>query len=226
MVPVIEEICPLCGETYPYYQLQRCYRCGRLYCRNCVALNEGREIICLNCFRRIVSPRGFKSKYAQLSIYLARRAKYGNHATLSFRRIEEIIGDDLPYSAHHNNHWWNNTRGPSHSEAWLTTGWIVQEVNLENQEVTFQKKEPSEAKGEDRASKGKGRRKRLSEAFKALAHKQPPKRKGLSKTKIARVQARARNIRRKSTGSEYRGKFKPRRAYEKRLYKHEEEQAL
>jgi len=145
MVPVVEEICALCGETYPYYQLQRCYRCGRLYCGNCTALNEGHEVICLNCFRRMISPRGLKSKYAQLSIYLARRAKYASYATLSFRRIEEIIGDHLPYSAYHYNHWWKNIRGRSPSEAWLTTGWTVQEVSLKNQEVTFQRKEPSEA---------------------------------------------------------------------------------
>ena len=145
MVPLIEEICTLCGEPYPYYQLRRCYKCGRLYCRNCVDFNEGHEVICLNCFRRMISPRGLKSKYAQLSIYLARRAKYASYATLSFRRIEEIIGDHLPYSAYHYNHWWKNIRGRSPSEAWLTTGWTVQEVSLKNQEVTFQRKEPSEA---------------------------------------------------------------------------------
>lgn len=132
MVPVIEEICGLCGVTYPYYQLQRCRRCGKLYCRNCVALNEAREVICLRCFRRIVSPIRLKSKYAQLSIYLARRVKYGDYVTLSFKRIEEIIGDHIPHSAYHRKHWWNNVRGRSQSEAWLSTGWIVQEVDLGN----------------------------------------------------------------------------------------------
>jgi len=226
MVPMIEEICALCGETYPYYQLQRCYRCSRLYCRNCVALNEDREVICLNCFRRIVSPRSFRSKYAQFSIYLARRAKYGKYVTLSFKRIEEIIGDNLPYSAYHYNHWWNNTRGPSHSEAWMTTGWIVQEVNLQNQQVTFQKKEPSEVKAENRTSSSKRRRRKIPESFKALAHRQPRRRKGLSKTKIAKVQARLKNVLRKDGRPQYRGKPKPKKAYEKRLYKPGEKQSF
>jgi len=222
MAPEIEEICALCGETYPYYQVQRCYRCGKLYCKNCTALNEDHQVICLNCFRRMISPRGLKSKYAQLSIYLARRAKYGNHVTLSFKRIEEIIGDRLPYSAYHYNHWWKNIRGRSPSEDWLTTGWTAQEVNLENQEVTFQRKELSEIKTEDQTSNRKRRRKRSSEAFKALARKQPQKRRIPSKTKIAKVQARSKNIQRKSAIPQYRGKIKPKKAYEKKIYKPEE----
>jgi len=219
LVPVLEEICALCDETYPYYQLRRCSRCSRLYCWNCTALKEDYEVICLSCFRRMVSPRGLKSKYALLSIYLARRAKYGNYVTLSFKRLEEIIEDRLPYSAYHYDHWWNNIRGRSQSEAWLTTGWVVLEVNLEDQEVTFRRKEHLEGNVENQPSKTRKRREPLSKSFRALAYRRPRRRVGPSKTKIAMVQATLRNIERKSTLPEYRGKPKLRKAYEKRLYK-------
>jgi len=222
MVPIAEEICALCGEAYRYYQLQRCYKCNRLYCRNCTALDEENKTICLNCFRRIVSPRNFTSRYAQLSLYLARRAKYAEYATLSFKRIEEIIGDHLPYSAYHYNHWWNNTRRRSPSEAWMTTGWIVQKVNLENQEVTFQKKESSQARTETQSSNIRRRKKRLPESFKALARKHLQKKKVPSKTKVAKVQAMSKNLQRKAALPRYPAKLKPKKAYEKRLYKSRE----
>lgn len=222
MVPPVEEICALCGETYPYYQTRRCSKCGRFYCGTCTALDENREVVCLNCFRRLVSPRRLKSKYGQLSVYLARRAKYGNYATLSFKRIEKIIGNDLPYSAYHYNHWWGNVRGRSPSEAWLTTGWAVQEIDLENQEVTFRRKESLESKHEDQNSSQKKRRRGLSASFKALAHKEHRIRRELSKTKIAKVQARSRNVQRRRDASRRSGKSKPKKPYEKRLYKPEQ----
>jgi hypothetical protein len=95
MVPVEEE-CSLCGVTYPHYSLYRCSRCRKLYCRSCFLYDEERKVICLGCAKRRVFPGGAKSKYACLSTYLVRRAKYGNYATVSFGKIEEIIGDKLP----------------------------------------------------------------------------------------------------------------------------------
>jgi len=224
MVRPVEEICGLCGETFRYYELQRCHRCKRLYCRNCIALEQGQEILCLRCFRRIASPKGSMSKYSRLSIYLARRAKYGNYATLPFRRVEEIIRDDLPYSAYHYPHWWKNVRGRSPSEAWLTAGWTVQEVDLKNQQVIFQRKQAPESEAEHRPSKRKRRQKRLTQAFKALVHRQTRRKTGPSKTRTAKVQARAKNIGRAGVAPQYARRLKPRKAYEKRLYKPEEKE--
>jgi len=217
---LIEEDCSLCGVTHPYYSLYRCYRCGKLYCRNCFLYDEEGKIICLRCAKRRISPEGPRSKYAHLSVYLTRRAKYSNWVTLPFSKIEEIIGDKLPFSAYHYKHWWSNSWNRSPSEAWLTVGWSVQEVDLDRKEVTFKKDEPTIS----RASKKRRRRRPVSQAFKALARKRRPRRpSGPSKTKIARIQARLKNIeRRKSSIKKIRGKFKPKGAYEKRLYNPEE----
>lgn len=217
MAPLIEEECTLCGETYPLYQTYRCIQCRRLYCKNCITYTDDNQVICLNCARRLVSPGRFTSKYAQLSIYLVRRAKYSDRVTLPFKRVEEIIGDDLPASAYYNRYWWNNTRKSSQSEAWMTVGWKVEEVDLERQEVTLRRQETARIEPQRR------RRRRTSKSFKALLHKPSRRRpRKPSKTKIAIVQARAQNIMRKSSIRKYRGKFKPRKAYEKRLYKPDE----
>ncbi|MFB0522535.1 MAG: hypothetical protein ACETV1_02095, partial [Candidatus Bathyarchaeia archaeon] len=67
-------------------------------------------------------------------------------------------------------------------------------------------------------------RKPVSQAFKALALKRRPRKPSRpSKTKVSMAQARLKNIeRRKTYPREYRGRLKPRQAYEKRLYKPEE----
>jgi hypothetical protein len=216
----IEEDCSLCDVTYPYYSLYRCHRCGRLYCRNCFLYDEKGKVICLRCARRRVFPKAPRSKYTYLSVYLARRAKYGSQVTLPFSKIEEVIGNRLPFSAYHYKHWWGNTRNRSPSEAWLTVGWKVKNVDLERKMVTFTKDKPTVLTG----PKKRRRRKPVSEAFKALARKRRPRKPlGPSKTKVARAQARLKNIdRRKSSTKVYNGKFKPKGAYEKRLYRPEE----
>jgi len=104
----------------------------------------------------------------------------------------------------------------------MTTGWIVKDVNLEDQEVTFQKKAPSDIKIEAQPPEIKRRRKKLTESFKALSRKRVRRRPVPSKTKIAKVQAVVKNIERKAAVTRYRGKLKPRKAYEKRLYKPQE----
>ncbi len=213
---LIKEECSLCGGVYPYRSLHRCRRCRRLYCGNCVIFTEDRETVCLNCARKMVTPEGSKSKYAHLSIYLAGRARYRSQVTLPFNQIEEIIGDRLPSSAYNDRYWWSNTWSRSHSEAWLTVGWSVQEVNMNRREVTFQKEEATGVKTPEK----KRRRKPLSKEFKALLRKsRPRKRRQPSKSKIAKAQARLKNIERIRSMKEYRGKLKPKGAYEKRLYK-------
>ncbi|MCW4021383.1 MAG: hypothetical protein NWF14_09190 [Candidatus Bathyarchaeota archaeon] len=163
-----------------------------------------------------IFPKARRSKYTYLTTYLARRAKYRNYITLSFKKIEEIIGDHLPPSAHNRKHWWSNTRNQSPSESWLTAGWSVENVDLDRKEITFKKDEPTML----RTAIKKRRRQRISPAFKALALKRRPRKPSSpSKTKLAMVQARARNVeRRKTSIRTYRGKFKPKTAYEKRLY--------
>ena len=213
---IIEEECSLCGVTYPGYSLHRCFRCGRLYCGNCILRDEEGKPICLRCAKRKVSPTAtWRSKYTHLREYLTRRAKYSSYARLSFKKIEEIIGDALPSSALSNPRWWSNTRGQSHSDAWLSVGWKVEKVELEKKEVIFKKVTPTQMK--------RGRRKRrkpVSAAFKALALKPRKRSRQLpSRSRIAEAQARIKNIKRKSADRWRFRRSKPRSAYEKRLYK-------
>jgi len=219
---LIEEDCSLCGVTYPYYSLYRCYRCGRLYCRNCFLYAEDGKVICLRCARRSISPKGQRSKYTFLSMFLAKRAKYSDHVTLGFAEIEEIIGERLPFSAYHYKHWWSNIRNRSPSEDWLTVGWSVQNLDLEKKEVTFRRDERPFIKASENRRKRR-RKAAVSASFKGLATKAKlRKRLSPSRSKIAVAQARIKNIERRRSIREYRGKFKPKRAYEKRLYKPEE----
>jgi len=217
---LIEEYCALCGVKHPYYSLYRCHVCGKVHCRNCFLYDVEGKIICLRCAKRRVSPKGTRRKYADLSMYLVRRARYSNLVTLPFSKIEEIIGNRLPSSAHYYEHWWNNTWNRSPSEAWLTVGWRVRDVDLGRKEVTFVKDELTEVK----TSTTKMRRKPVSKAFKALAQKRRPRKPlGPSKTRVAKIQARLQNIERQKTViKEYRGRFQPKKAYEKKLYKSEE----
>ncbi len=214
---LVEEECSLCEVAYPYRSLYRCDRCKKLYCRNCFIFDEEGKVICLRCATRRIAPKTSRSKYAPLSIYLARKARYTNRATLTFATVEDIIGEHLPPSAKSNVHWWGNVRNRSPSEAWMTVGWSVQNVDLEKKEVTFKKDESNPVQPVQ--TRRRQRRKPVSPSFKALATKRRTRiPKGPSKTKIAIAQARLRNIGYRKDVKRYRGKLKPKRAYEKRLY--------
>jgi len=220
----MKEECSLCGGVFSYYHLRRCFRCGRLYCRNCIMFTWDKNVlrnvpICLNCARRFVSPRRLGTKYSPLSEYLARRARYAGLATLTFTKIGSIIGDNLPSSASRDAHWWNNTPSRLQAQAWMDVGWRVQDANLSDKTVTFRRVVSP------RMEMGKKRRKRIP----ALASKsfRPPKprtfrRRRPSETRIAKAWARLKNVeRRKLSMRRYPGKFKPQPASEKRLYKPE-----
>ena len=175
--------------------------------------------VCLNCARRFVSPRRLGTKYSLLSEYLARRARYAGLATLTFAKIESIIGDNLPSSASRDTRWWNNTPSHLQAQAWMDVGWRVKDVNLSDKTVTFRRVASSGTET------GKKRRKRAP-AFASKSFR-PPKPRTLrrrrpSETRIAKAWARLKNVeRRKSSMRRYRGKFKPPPAFEKRLYKPE-----
>jgi hypothetical protein len=177
-----------------------------VYCRNCYVYDDEGKVICLECAKRRVTPKGPKSKYFLISEYLARRAKYSGKATLSFARIEEIIGEKLPLSAY-NRYWWRNTWNNSHSTSWMTVGWRVLNVDIELKKVTFERTE-QETTGTNRKRK---RGKPVSASFKALAYRVKPKRRReLSKTRIAKTQARLKNVvRRKAEPKRYTGRLKP-----------------
>lgn len=188
----VGNICALCNETYPRSVLYTCSRCGLIYCGNCVLFEDG-AIICLRCATREVMPKARGSKYMKLGNFLAKRARALNEITLSFQKIEEIIGDRLPESAYTRRAWWSNVRGRMPSEAWLTVGWAVKEVNLEERIVKFIRERAQEEREDDAETRGD------KSSFKALALKARARIKrarSLSKTKIAILQARLKNIER------------------------------
>jgi len=215
----MREDCSLCGKVYPYYALLRCYRCRRLYCRDCVTFTEDRNVVCLNCARRMVSPRRLGTKYSPLSRYLARRARFTNQATLTFAQVEGIIGDNLPLSALRYRHWWTNTHSRVQAQAWLNVGWVMHDVDLKERVVTFRRVGSPEIKPHKRTQK---RRRSASALFqKSLRLTKPRRLRTPSKSRIARAQARLKNVeRKKSSTQRYRGRLKPQPAFEKRLYAH------
>ncbi len=221
-MPILKEECSLCSKLYSYYSLRRCYQCGRLYCRDCVTFTEEGNIICLNCARRRVSPTRLGTKYSSLYRFLARKARYSELVTLTFSQIEGIIGDNLPFSALRNRNWWHNSRSTAQGQAWLKVGWRVQDLNTTERTVTFKRV----AESHKVIKTGRKRRKDVSAKMKKTlsvsTKPQRMRRKTPSKTRIAKAQARLQNIeRKKSSMQQHRGKFRPRPAYEKRLYRPE-----
>lgn len=167
----------------------------------------------------MVSPTRYGTKYSPLSRYLLKRGHFTDRAVLSFADIEGIIGDNLPFKAVKDTEWWANTRGGAQGRAWLDVGWEMQSVDLSNRTVTFIRVAVVEVKIE------KKRRKKTQTAFfkkKTFQTLRRKKREPPSKTRIAKAQARLRNVERETTTIQrFKGKFKPRSAYEKRLFKPE-----
>lgn len=81
------------------------------------------------------------SKYSPLAIYLEGRNE--ELVSLTFDRIEEILGSKLPSSARNHTAWWSNTRSHLHAFAWMDAGFkTVDFCNAPaTQRITF-KKEP------------------------------------------------------------------------------------
>lgn len=78
-------------------------------------------------------------KYAPLQRHLSHVDE--ESVTLSFARVEEILGARLPASATTHLAWWGNeTRGRHvQARAWMNAGWRVTNVNMERRSVTFGK---------------------------------------------------------------------------------------
>lgn len=210
---LLKDNCSLCGRIFRHSALRRCYRCRRWYCRDCITFTKDGEVLCLNCARRMVSPKKFGTKYSPFSRYLLRRAKYTSNVTLSFVEIEGIIGDNLPFGAMRSREWWTNSSRTSQGQAWVNVGWKVRDVDLNKKTVTLERV----------AVGGTEPRKRRKKSIPVFELPVKPKlRRSPSKTKIAKVQARLKNVeRKKSAGRQYKGRFKPKPAQEKRLFKPE-----
>lgn len=79
-------------------------------------------------------------KYKPLEVFLGHSPAKIVEITLSFTQIEQILGSSLPPSAHNHRPWWANQSDTSNrpqAAAWLSAGWKVDSVNLEDEWVRF-----------------------------------------------------------------------------------------
>jgi hypothetical protein len=78
-------------------------------------------------------------KYAPLEYYLRGLPSSQDEITLTFERIEQILDDSLPLSAHEHRAWWGNQKKGTHVEslAWMDAGWMVDTVDLKAEWVKF-----------------------------------------------------------------------------------------
>ena len=220
---LLRDECALCKRLFRSSGLRRCFRCGKYYCFDCSTFTEDGNIVCLNCARRMVSPRRLGTKYSSLSRYLLRRGQFTDHFTLRFAEIDGIIGDNLPFGAVRDIEWWANSRGSAQGRAWIDVGWKVESVDLNQRTVTFVRVAEPKPQEEEKKPKRKGK-KAAPTPFetKAFRASKPRKFKPPSKTRIAKAQARLRNVEReRAAGQVFKGKLKPKPAFEKRLFKPE-----
>jgi hypothetical protein len=212
-VPYKDE-CGICGRVLNAYRLKTCERCKKLFCRDCmvpdVATGDPTRMLCLNCARRVVSPRSV-SKYSGLANHLKFRGAFTGLVRLSFARIDGLIGSNLPMSAYRDKEWWSNSPLNAHSKAWLDAGWEVQEVNLKEGYVVFKKVREVPFKRKSRKSEIK---KPFTPARVRLSKPKVP-----SKTKVSKLYARIKNLERQRTAQGYVRGLKPRPQHEKKLFK-------
>jgi hypothetical protein len=213
-VPFRDE-CGICGRVLRVTYLRECQRCRRLFCLDCmvpdVATGDPTSMLCLNCARRVVSPRSV-SKYGGLAAHLKFRGAFTRLVRLSFARIDGLICSNLPMSAYRDEAWWSNSPSNAHAKAWLDAGWEVQEVNLKEGYAVFKKVRHVRFK----------RRSPRNEVRKPFTpvHVRSSKPKVPSKTKVSKLYARIKNLERQRTSAhgQVRG-FKPRPQHEKKLFK-------
>ena len=77
------------------------------------------------------------SRYAPIGEHLANVKK--NTVTLTFDEIEDLIGGELPASAHKHRAWWANTDTHSQALIWISNGWLISEADLQEGTVTFKR---------------------------------------------------------------------------------------
>jgi len=153
-----------------------------------VATGDPNAMLCLHCARRVVAPVS-KGKYDGLESHLKFRAAFTSIVKLSFARIDGLIGSSLPTNAFRDMTWWSNSSSSAHAKAWLNAGWEVQELSLKEGYVVFKKVRNVTVK------KGGRRKLEINTPFTPVpVHR--PRSKIPSKTKVAKLYARIKNMER------------------------------
>jgi DNA polymerase III delta prime subunit len=111
---------------------------------------------------------------------MSRYDKFGDYLdsqnesfSITFKKVEEIIGEKLPDSAYHYSAWWSNNDSHPLMDIVLSKNWKSQGPNLEKQEIEFLKINKSEmfqfvAKDFESATKNKEDSQYLHTRFKIL----------------------------------------------------------
>lgn len=168
-----------------------------------VSTGDASRLLCLNCARKIVSPKP-KAKYAPLMGYLKFRAAFTDSVKLSFAQIDGIIGDNLPLEAYRSAKWWANSPDSVHARAWLDAGWETSEVNLKEAYVIFRKVKSPQSVVISKKREVEGFKKPFTPPPSRIMHRKKP-----SKTKIAKLYARLKNLeRQKAVPKKLRGSLK------------------
>lgn len=81
-------------------------------------------------------------RYQPLADYFKSERK--SWRALSFKRIEQILGVQLPKTAYKTRQWWGNEKPETtkhvQSRAWMQHGWKVADVDLDGEAVVFVKR--------------------------------------------------------------------------------------
>lgn len=78
------------------------------------------------------------SRYAPLAVWLQQQSLRQEKLSLTFREIEEIIGEALPPSAREHRSWWaNDSVGHVQSRQWLEVGWRVSNIVMAEGKIVF-----------------------------------------------------------------------------------------
>lgn len=77
-------------------------------------------------------------RYGSLQEFLITKRLEGLQSLrLDFQSIDELLGEELPPSASEHRAWWANHYGNPQAKAWLTAGWIVDNVDQALKQVSF-----------------------------------------------------------------------------------------
>jgi len=110
------------------------------------------------------------SKYAPLTEYFLRQSVDYHELTMSFGKIEKLLGAKLPKTAKTDRPWWANTYRNNQGSRWLKAGWKVFRVDLINERIVFQRHQSDNKKDKKKArTQGYAKLKRF---FESLSPKQ------------------------------------------------------
>ena len=78
------------------------------------------------------------ARFVPLRYYLGVQRKRRPELSLTFRQIEDVLGDGLPKPARKYPEWWANDPANEQARAWLEAGYRVRITDLAGEKVEFE----------------------------------------------------------------------------------------